>query len=350
MALSSSGSSTPSKGKVREYFIAADVVDWDYAPSGKNGTTGEEFDDVAKVFTEQGPNRIGHVYRKSIYHGYTDATFTRQIVRPKTDAYMGQLGPIIRAEVGDTIKVTFKNNTPFPASVHPHGVFYDKNSEGAPYAGHTGNDDAVPLGGTHDYLWQVPERAGPGPMDGSTVMWMYHSHADEAADVYAGLMGPMVITKKGMAKPDGSPKDFDREVFMNYEVQNETGSPWIDWNIEHHASDPASVDVDDEEFGESNLMHGINGYVYGNMPEVELSKGKKTRWYLMAMGTEVDLHTPHWHGNTVLAMGMRMDTVSVFPATMITADMTPDNSGNWLFHCHVNDHLSAGMVGSYKVS
>jgi hypothetical protein len=52
--------------------------------------------------------------------------------------------------------VLFKNDTPFPASMHPHGVFYDKASEGAPYAdGTTGadtEDDAVPPGGTHTYV------------------------------------------------------------------------------------------------------------------------------------------------------------------------------------------------------
>ena len=33
----------------------------------------------------------------------------------------------------------------------------------------------------------------------------------------------------------------------------------------------------------------------------------------MSMGTEVDLHTPHWHGNTVTVNGMRMDVVSLLP-------------------------------------
>ena len=34
---------------------------------------------------------------------------------------------------------------------------------------------------TYTYTWKVPERAGPGPMDGSSMMWMYHSHVDEPA-------------------------------------------------------------------------------------------------------------------------------------------------------------------------
>ena len=69
----------------------------------------------------------------------------------------------------------------------------------------------------------------------------------------------------------------------------------------------------------------------------------------MGMGTEVDLHTPHWHGNTVLAAGMRTDVLSLLPATMAVADMTPDDPGTWLYHCHVADHISAGMLARYTV-
>ena len=69
----------------------------------------------------------------------------------------------------------------------------------------------------------------------------------------------------------------------------------------------------------------------------------------MGMGTEVDLHTPHWHGNTVVVNGMRADVVSLLPAQMVTADMVPDDPGTWLFHCHVNTHLDRGMTTFYKV-
>jgi hypothetical protein len=52
------------------------------------------------------------------------------------------------------------------------------------------------------------------------------------------------------------------------------------------------VDTEDEGFHESNLMHSINEFVFGNMPLMKMKKGDKVRWYAMAMGTEVDLHTP----------------------------------------------------------
>jgi FtsP/CotA-like multicopper oxidase with cupredoxin domain len=51
----------------------------------------------------------------------------------------------------------------------------------------------------------------------------------------------------------------------------------------------------------------------------------------------------------VLAMGMRTDVVALLPATMVVADMIPDDPGIWLYHCHVSDHISAGMLARYIV-
>lgn len=40
-----------------------------------------------------------------MYFEYTDDTFTTRKERSSEDEYLGYLGPVIRAEVGDTIKV-----------------------------------------------------------------------------------------------------------------------------------------------------------------------------------------------------------------------------------------------------
>jgi hypothetical protein len=57
-------------------------------------------------------------------------------VRDPSLSHLGILGPLMRAEVGDTLKVTLLNKLPPGSpgvSMHPHGVLYDKASEGAPY-------------------------------------------------------------------------------------------------------------------------------------------------------------------------------------------------------------------------
>jgi hephaestin len=355
-------------GKIRTYYIAADQVAWNYAPHARN-MTGKPFTRQQAVYVKRTSRQIGSTYLKSLYRQYTDATFKRVLTRGPSQRYLGFLGPLIQAEVGDTIVVHFRNNTPFATGMHPHGVRYTKRSEGALYAdgtrGADKHDDAVPPGHEHTYVWQVPERAGPGPGDGSSAMWMYHGHTDEVADTYAGLIGPIVIAKQGMARPDGSPTDVDRQFVTLFMVSDENQSPYLRRNIRryvrvppahppHPGSDAIANDLrelpGDEDFEESNLKHAINGYVYGNGPMMVMRSGERVRWYVMSMGTEVDLHTPHWHGNVVTTtMGMRTDVLSLLAGNMVTADMTPDDPGVWLYHCHINDHILAGMLARYDV-
>ncbi len=64
---------------------------------------------------------------------------------------------------------------------------------------------------------------------------------------------------------------------------------------------------------DAGLFHAINGYVFGNLPGLVMKKGEKVRWYVMAMGNEKDLHTPHWHGLTVSDPLRHMDVVELLP-------------------------------------
>ncbi len=239
--------------------------------------------------------------------------------------------------------------------MHPHGVFYRKDSEGTPYRDGTEGadkaDDAVPPGGTHTYTWAIPERAGPGPMDGSSVMWMYHSHVEEGKDVTAGLMGPIIVTARGKARPDGRPVDVDREFVITFGSIPEGMTHYARDNVAKQRpwANPDSVAADAAWFNNENFFDSINGYIWGNLPGLTMEEGERVRWYLMASTTEADFHTPHWHGNTVLIHGMRMDITHLEPMMMETADMVPDDPGIWLFHCHVKIHLDNGMAARYVV-
>lgn len=81
----------------------------------------------ASEFLLKGPERIGSVYKKAMFRQFTDASYSLQSPRP---AWLGFLGPIIRAEVGEVIVVHLKNFASRNYSMHPHGVFYEKNTEG----------------------------------------------------------------------------------------------------------------------------------------------------------------------------------------------------------------------------
>jgi hypothetical protein len=46
-------------------------------------------------------------------------------------------------------------------------------------------------------------------------------------------------------------------------------------------------------------FYAINGFVFGSLPDSTMKQGDKVRWYLLGTGNEIDLHTPHWHRETV---------------------------------------------------
>uniref|UniRef100_A0A665XD06 ferroxidase n=1 Tax=Echeneis naucrates TaxID=173247 RepID=A0A665XD06_ECHNA len=342
-----------SRGKDRVYYVGIIEDLWDYAPSGKNLLNGEEVanDEHASIFLEKGPLRIGSVYKKAMFRQYTDATYTVQAPRPD---WLGFLGPILRAEVDDVIVVHLKNFANRNYSMHPHGVFYEKDTEGALYpdgtSGKMKKDDCVPPGGSYTYRWEVRPQFAPTADDANCLTWVYHSHLDAPKDIASGLIGALLTCKKGrrsiLNKP--SRNDVDQDVFLMFNVVDENLSWYLEDNIER-LPNPNLIDDTDPDFEESNLMHAINGYMFGNLPGIELCEGRAVAWHLFGMGNEVDIHSAFFHGNTLLDRGHRTDVLSLFPAIFATAKMVPKARGKWLLTCQVNDHLHGGMQAFYEV-
>jgi FtsP/CotA-like multicopper oxidase with cupredoxin domain len=299
----------------RHYYIAAEHVVWDYAPSGRNAMGhGAETGIPA-------PWRGQTRWSKVRYVEYTDESFTTR--KPQAPS-LGILGPVLRAEVGDTIVVHFWNRADGHYSVHPHGLRYTKDHEGAHYVP-AGAGARVAPGARFTYTWTADADSGPGAGDPSSIVWWYHSHVDEPADVNLGLLGPLVVTARGRARPDATPIDVDRELFVLMMI------------------------FDEAKGAEHGQMHSINGALFGNLP-FEARLGERVRWYLLGMGNEKDLHTAHWHGKTLTVGRRRTDVVELLPGSMATADMVADNPGTWLLHCHVADHLNAGMFTTYSIT
>jgi manganese oxidase len=337
-------------GVVRTYYIAADEVHWNYMPT-------------PPVYLLHGENEVvpaqppkTNTYLKAVYHEYTDATFTTLKPRSPQWEHLGILGPLIRAEVGDTVKVVFKNNTGLICTMHTHGLEYAKDSEGAYYGeaplappDSTQKGNAVHHGETFTYTWTVPERAGPGPGDPSSILWMYHSHFNESRDMNSGLLGPIIISRKGSTRPDGTPKDVDREFIVAFANFQEIDSGYFMTNAVHDQK-YSSSQISNPNFPKTLEYYTMNGFIRGTMPLLTMKKGERVRWYMLANSNEDDVHAPHWHGQTVLANAMRTDTLSLGPMMMMVADMVPDNPGTWLFHCHVNEHFDNGMYSLFKVT
>ena len=272
----------------RHYYIAAEDVTWNYAPSGMNLFRATPLNQQTRLHLE---------WPKTRFIEYTDDTFNTR--KPQPD-WLGILGPVIRAEVGDEVVVDFLNRTRFAHDMHPHGLRYDKNNEGSFYIPF-GRGDRVAPGRKFTYHWFANEASGPGPEQSSSIVWWYHAHVEPGIEINAGLIGPIIVTAKGKANPDGSPKDVDREFVASFQIFDQMGGK------------------------PEGLFYAINGYIFGNLPGLYMMRGDRVRWHLLAMGNEIDLHTPHWHGETVTEGGRHIDLVELLPGSMKTVDMIADN-------------------------
>ncbi|KAI2599815.1 hephaestin, partial [Homo sapiens] len=341
-------------GATRVYYLGIRDVQWNYAPKGRNVITNQPLDSdiVASSFLKSDKNRIGGTYKKTIYKEYKDDSYTDEVAQP---AWLGFLGPVLQAEVGDVILIHLKNFATRPYTIHPHGVFYEKDSEGSLYpdgsSGPLKADDSVPPGGSHIYNWTIPEGHAPTDADPACLTWIYHSHVDAPRDIATGLIGPLITCKRGALDGNSPPQrqDVDHDFFLLFSVVDENLSWHLNENIATYCSDPASVDKEDETFQESNRMHAINGFVFGNLPELNMCAQKRVAWHLFGMGNEIDVHTAFFHGQMLTTRGHHTDVANIFPATFVTAEMVPWEPGTWLISCQVNSHFRDGMQALYKV-
>jgi hypothetical protein len=322
----------PDPAKTRHYYIAAELDAWDFAPNRRDVVCGKPLPAQLEA---------NHVALKLRYFQYTDATFTTRILPTPR---LGLLGPVLRGVTGETLAVTFLNKTELPLSMHPHGVKYDKDSEGAYYQPKPGLGAAVAPGATFTYVWHLDEQSGPLPGEPSSKCWLYHSHVRGDEESNLGLVGFIVVTDPKRARPDGTPSDVDREMASLFMIFNESGFTEEDEEAAEAGGEAEKSWAQMQQEREQGNRYAINGYVFGNLPGLEMREGERVRWYLFGLGDENDMHTAHWHGLRVIEEGRRRtDVVELLPATMKVADMLADNAGSWLFHCHVAEHMQEGM-------
>ena len=366
---------------------------------------------------------------KARYVAYTDAAFTVPLTLPSAAApaadpgaigagagvglgapsdadgagrwaHLGLLGPVLRAAV----RVTLRNRTPAPATVHPHGVLYAKASEGAPYAdglprGHGG--DWLPPNATVVYTWHVPASAGPGPGDPSSLLWLYHGHLYETRDENAGLVGAILVTRRGAATGSrvaadadaadadaadaaatnaslgGSdpaaaaaarragaataatlaalrPRDVDREFVVLFKSFEESGSLPDLAAANAHLWPPRGSEGAADEYNRT-FVRALNGRAFCSLPGLALQAGERVRWYVAALGNEIDLHWPHWSGaaNTMRlhgGVGAGVSGTVLLPATMRVLDMPPPQApGSWLLSDLAGPSAGHGMQARYTV-
>lgn len=77
-------------------------------------------------------------------------------------------------------------------------------------------------------------------------------------DLYSGLIGPLIVCRKYYMKVFNPIKRL--EFFLLFLVFDENESWYLDDNIKTYSAHPERVDKDNEEFIESNKMHGRGNF------------------------------------------------------------------------------------------
>ncbi|KAK7109489.1 hypothetical protein V1264_013522 [Littorina saxatilis] len=349
---------------VRRYYLGIEDYIWDYGPSGQNlyngGSLNQSGSPSENYFT-QGPHRIGGRYKKTRYILFSDSSFTTRVPRNQTEVHLGMLGPLLKAEVGETVEVQVKNMANRAYSFLPHGVQFTKDYEGFVYRNPATNQlegRVVDPNESATYRFKVPDL---GRDDLPCVTRSYHSALDPVKDINTGLVGPLLLCRRGQLSrmprgkriPDrrGSLHWFrsHEHLFLNFFTLDENLSWHLQDNINTFTSDPAGVDVNDSGFRSANRKHGINGRMFGNLEGLSVCRGDDVAWHIFGVGGEFDLHGVNFQGQTLEITGNTVNAKVVVPGTAMTLTSSPDTVGNWSVACRTNFHFLTGMTAKYEV-
>ncbi|XP_059934646.1 coagulation factor V [Mesoplodon densirostris] len=299
------GSLGAEAARLRQFYVAAQSISWNYRPESTNLSS----------------NTFATSFKKIVYREY-EAYFQKEKPQSRTS---GLLGPTLYAEVGDIMKVHFKNKADKPLSIHPQGIKYSKFSEGASYPDHTfpveRMDDSVAPGQEYTYEWNISEDSGPTHDDPPCLTYIYYSYENLVYDFNSGLIGPLLICKKGTLTEDGIQKMFDKQHVLMFAVFDESKS----WNQT------------------SSLMYTVNGYVNGTMPDITVCAHDHISWHLIGMSSGPELFSIHFNGQVLEQNHHKISAITLVSATSTTANMTVSLEGRWIISSLIPKHFQAGM-------
>nr|KAF6396643.1 coagulation factor V [Rousettus aegyptiacus] len=325
-------------GNRKNYYIAAEEISWDYAKFAQS-----EVDD------EDGGVPKDTVYKKVVFRKYLDSTFTRHDPRGEYEEHLGILGPVIRAEVDDVIQVRFKNLASRPYSLHVHGLSYEKSSEGKTYEDDSPEwfkeDNAVQPNGSYTYVWHATGRSGPENPGSACRVWAYYSAVNPVKDIHSGLIGPLLICRRGtLHKESNKPVDM-REFVLLFMVFDEKKSWYYEKKPKRSWGHVSS------EVKQSHEFHAINGMIY-NLPGLKMYEQEWVRLHLLNLGGAQDIHVVHVHGQTLLENGTQQHQLGVWPllpGSFKTLEMKASKPGWWLLDTEVGENQRAGMQTPFLI-
>ncbi|XP_061862790.1 coagulation factor VIII isoform X3 [Colius striatus] len=321
-------------GKVRRYYIGAVETSWDYVHSDLLSVLQAPASTSGQPSPRPPVPAVPPRFRKAVFVEYPDASFTQPKPKP---AWMGLLGPTIRAEVYDTVVITFKNLASRPYNLHAVGVSYWKASEGAGYEDETSQPekegDKVDPGKTYTYIWKIQENQGPTDGDSSCLTHSYCSNTDSVRDINSGLMGALLVCRPGTLESNGN-EGAQQEFVLLFAVFDEGKSWYSELQPLPH---------------ERTELHSINGYINGSLPGLTLCLKKQVHWHVIGLGTGPEVHSIFFEAHTFLVRSHRLSSLEISPATYLTAQTVPGTAGWFRMFCQILSHEQAGMEAVVKV-
>jgi manganese oxidase len=295
LALAAAIAPPSARAATRDVWVAAVPQAWNAVPNARDVIHGTRFDAGQTTFPTVVYKRYAKDWKRPLR-----LSFERR-------AGAGSIpGPLIRARVGDKLRIHFKNRDTLHRqahSMHFHGVEYKPTSDGIFLPLHSSKGGNVKPGQSFTYRLT----AGPG----SAGVWPYHDHSTSMGESIAGgMFGALSIAGRREQRAD-------REYVVAF-------APWHGFQT-------------------------INGRAFvGNTPVFESRVGESVQWDVLAMGDE--FHTFHVHGHRWRTDGgTPEDTRGLGPAESFRVRWEEDAPGTWLYHCHVETHMAQGMIGLYRV-
>ena len=376
-------------------------------------------------------------------------------------------GPALRATLGDTLRVTVRNDLPAATTIHWHGIRVPNDMDGVPGV----NQTQIEPGATFVYEFTPPD-AGT---------YWYHSHTNGSEQLERGLYGSLVVdeptpadtydqdvvwviddwllTEGGQLDPDfdtasdrthngrwgnvitvnatlgetiearpgerirlrlvnasngraytldfgelqanliaidgltvgeigdaqgvvlapgnradvditmpsrpgvhivndlfiGTPQPLAAIVVDGDIASGSTSEPATNLNVPDWAA-AADADIDHELVFETSQRDGewvwtINGEVFGEHTPIEVTEGEFTK--IKLVNQTHPMHPIHLHGQFFKVLSRNGETVDepYFRDTVLLSmldeveiGMVPLDVGNWVLHCHIQEHAEAGMM------
>ena len=143
----------------------------------------------------------------------------------------------------------------------------------------------------------MPKRSGPGPAEPNCVAYSYESSVFPKCDLASGLLGPLILCRKGVLdKYRNKLDEIDKEFATAYVILQEADSHYFGENAA--ACGPNRTNLGDSFFRTANIRFTMNGYSFQNIPHLFMKFNDKVAWHSYSLGSIAGEHTNHIHGLT----------------------------------------------------